>query len=237
MIAFTLERMADEILPRALSLAVHELRTPVTVAAGYLRMLLKEQAGPITDKQRKMLEEAERACGRITAVVAEMSDMGKLESRQLSVGRSAVNLAELVAGLASTMQEGRDRGVHLEITGIENAVTVLGDRARLSAALGGLTHASLRERGQPGTVVAALTKVTGTPTPWAVFAVGDPSAIPGLVEQARTGAITDFDEWRGGLGLALPVLRRVIESLDGAVWSANGDQAKAGSALRLPLHE
>jgi signal transduction histidine kinase len=50
---------------RTLSLTVHELRTPVTVVSGYLRMLLKEQGGPLTEKQRKMLEEAERSCGRI----------------------------------------------------------------------------------------------------------------------------------------------------------------------------
>ncbi len=69
-----------EVLPRLLSLAVHEFRTPVTVVAGYLRMLLREQGGPLTDKQRKMLEEADRSCTRLGALVAEMSDLGKLES-------------------------------------------------------------------------------------------------------------------------------------------------------------
>ena len=45
---------------RAISLAVHELRTPVTVVCGYLRMVLKEHGGPLTDKQKKMLQEAQR---------------------------------------------------------------------------------------------------------------------------------------------------------------------------------
>ena len=71
--------MTDNHLPRTLSLAVHELRTPVTVVAGYLRMLLKEQAGPLNDKQQRMLEEAERSCGRISALVSELSELGRLE--------------------------------------------------------------------------------------------------------------------------------------------------------------
>src|SRR5689334_25234544 len=79
--------------PRAMSLAVHELRTPVTVVAGYLRMLLREQGGPLTDKQRKMLEEAERSCARIGALVAEMSDLGKLEGRELALGKQSFDLA------------------------------------------------------------------------------------------------------------------------------------------------
>jgi signal transduction histidine kinase len=74
----TAQPMTDDLFPRAMSLAVHELRTPVTVVSGYLRMLLREQGGPLTDKQRKMLEEAERSCGRIGALVSEMSELGKL---------------------------------------------------------------------------------------------------------------------------------------------------------------
>src|SRR5438034_3071099 len=81
--------------PRALALAVHEFRTPVTVVSGYLRMLLKEQGGPLTEKQRKMLEEAERSCGRIGALVAEMSELGKLEGGELAVARQVFDLAPL----------------------------------------------------------------------------------------------------------------------------------------------
>ena len=36
-------------------------------------MLLREQAGPISEKQKKMLEEADRSCARITALVSELS--------------------------------------------------------------------------------------------------------------------------------------------------------------------
>ena len=40
-----------------MGLAVHELRTPITVAAGYIRMVTREKVGPISDQQRKLLEE------------------------------------------------------------------------------------------------------------------------------------------------------------------------------------
>src|SRR5688500_5107848 len=110
-------RMTAEqnVLPRALSLAVHELRTPVTVVAGYLRMLLREQAGPLNDKQKKMLEEADRSCGRLTAIVAEMSELGKLEGREVAMARQEFDVCGLAAELASGMHEGQDRGVTLEV--------------------------------------------------------------------------------------------------------------------------
>src|SRR3954468_6057143 len=96
----------DDQFPRTLSLAVHELRTPVTVVCGYLRMVLKEQAGPLTDKQKKMLQEAERSCERISALVAEMSELGKFESQELAVTRQDVDLARLITDVAGNMHEG-----------------------------------------------------------------------------------------------------------------------------------
>jgi two-component system, cell cycle sensor histidine kinase PleC len=219
--------------PRALSLAVHELRTPVTVVAGYLRMLLKEQAGPLSEKQRKMLEEAERSCGRIGALVAEMSDLGKLESKELALARQPFDLAKLLAELASGMHEGGDRGVSLQVRGVEQPLGVLGDRTRLAAALQALLHASLRERGEPGVIVAKVSKSRSGP-PSAIIAIADESLVGTLEDAAATGS--PFDEWRGGLGLALPVARRVVEAHGGALWSAPGERPRAGSALRIPLN-
>ena len=71
----------QNLLPRVMSLAVHELRTPVTVVSGYLRMVLKEQGGPLSEKQRRMLEEAERSCNRISALVAEGNGTVRIEMR------------------------------------------------------------------------------------------------------------------------------------------------------------
>ena len=219
-----------------MSLAVHELRTPVTVVAGYLRMLLKEQAGPLTDKQKKMLEEADRSCGRLGALVSEMSEFGKLEGNQIALARNDFDLHALAAELASGMHEGQDRGVTLSVRASADLdgtpVMVTGDRTRIAAAVKALMHSALRERGEPGVVVVECSTVTGSPG-WAVLAIGDESVLPGL--KSAAAAPLAFDEWRGGLGLALPIARRVIEAHGGALWSGDGTQSRAASALRLPL--
>ena len=220
----------QDLFPRTMSLTVHELRTPVTVVAGYLRMLLREQGGPLTDKQRKMLEEADRSCGRLGALVAEMSELGKLESGQVAMSRQDLDLHALAAELASGMHEGSDRGLRLEIRG-SGPVIVSADRTRVGAALKALIHAALRERGEPGVIVIECTAIHE----WGVVAIGDESVIASLQRGARDDVPSGFDEWRGGLGLALPIGRRVIERQGGTLWSAAGDQPRAGSALRLPI--
>jgi signal transduction histidine kinase len=224
----------QKVFPRAMSLAVHELRTPVSVVSGYLRMLLREQGGPLNEKQRKMLEEAERSCARMAAIVAEMSELGKLESGELALGRQEFDIAALLAELASGMQEGEDRGVRLEVHGVDRPIMVTGDRTRLAAALKALMHSVLRERGEPGVIVVSCTVDPDSTPPAVVVAIGEEALITSLTARAKA-ATTGFDEWRGGLGMALPVARRVIENHGGQLWSTDGTQSRAASALRIPL--
>ena len=196
-------------------------------------MLLREQAGPITDQQKKMLQEADKSCARIGALIAEMSELGKLEDGQITVPRVPFDLSALVVEVASAMHEGEDRGVRLE-TRVPGPLMVEGDRTRLAAAIKALMHAALRERGEPGVIAVECSTLSDTNQSWAIVTIGDEAEAKPLAAAARTTP-PPFDEWRGGLGLALPVGRRVIEAHGGALWSAGGEKARAASALRLPL--
>jgi two-component system cell cycle sensor histidine kinase PleC len=218
-------------LLRTLSIAVHEFRTPVTVVAGYLRMLLREQGGPLTDKQRKMLEETERSCGRLSALVNEMSELVKLDSHALTIARQDVDVAELVAGLAGDVREGSDRGVGLEVRA-NGPLVIAGDRPRLSAALTALMHAAVRERGEPGTIVIDCS-TRHEDSAWAIVAIGDAPAIERLRDARPQGP--QYDEWQAGLGLALPLARRTIEAHGGTLWSDPLSRSRAAAGLRLPL--
>jgi len=218
-------------LPRAMALASHELRTPLSVVAGYLRMLLRGQGGPLNEKQQKMLEEADRSCSRLATLVSEMSELGKFELGRIELERRPFDLAALVAELASRMHEGGDRGVRLDVRGTDRPLRVVGDRSRLETAITALLYATLRERGEPGVIVIDCS-AAGGPEPSAVIAISDEASVMDLKETVAA----PFDEWaRGGLGLALPVARHIVEAHGGSLWAGPGEGPRTGSAIRIPL--
>jgi len=65
----------DEDCRRLMSLVAHELRSPGAVVAGYLRLLAKNTAPGLTEPERKMIDEANKSCGRLLHIAQELSEL------------------------------------------------------------------------------------------------------------------------------------------------------------------
>jgi len=198
-----------------LSLAVHEFRTPATIVGGYLRMLQRDGESTLTERQRKMIDEAEKSCTRLVALIAELSDISKLDAGMIALSRQPLDLFTLVGEVAGLVQEAKDRDVHLEVRGDTDGARIDGDATRLRTAFDAIFRAILREKPGPSTVVADRRFETRGGTRSAVIVVADAASVQTACDQTPA----PFDEKRGGLGLALPLARRVIEGHGGRLWS------------------
>ena len=218
--------------PRLLSLSVHEFRTPMTVVAGYIRMLLKDRAGAVTDQQRRLLEEAEKSCARLSALIAEMSDLSNLEEGSAPFNRSAIELHTILSDAIATLPELPDRHIDVNLSAGSGSATIQADPVRLKTAFTSLLTALRRElvassklfvKERPG-------EFQGKPASWIAFADADHIA---ELDAATPEKLTTFNEWRGGCGLGLPVARRIIEGHGGAIWSPS-EGTMTGAVVVFP---
>jgi signal transduction histidine kinase len=223
---------ADPRWPRLLSLAVHEFRTPVTVVAGYIRMLLKDRAGPLSDQQRRLLEEAEKSCGRLSALIAEMSDLSNLEAGTASFNHSSIDLGTLLQDAITSLPALPDRDITIAFVNQADGATVQGDPVRLRVALAAIIAALRRELVTSTELRVRLRRGTqdGRPAYWVAFADNDHIDAVGGAEPSE---LAPFDEWRGGCGLSLAVARRVVNAHEGQLWSPR-DDPKAGAVVVIP---
>jgi signal transduction histidine kinase len=222
---------------RLLSLAVHELRTPASVVGGYLRMLQRDTTAPLTERQRKMIAEAEKSYTRMVTLIDELSEISKLDAGTAAVHEELFDLFGLVQEVADSVHEVGAGDVKLQVRGEADQAPLRGDRTRLRNAFTAFLRAILREQAAACTIVVDRQRQSSGAASRAVIVM----ARAPDVQRAYGAAPVAFDEQRGGLGLALPIATRVIERHGGRVWTpaqpdgADSQAARSTIVVSLPI--
>lgn len=213
--------------PKILSLSVHEFRTPMTVVAGYIRMLLKDRAGPLSEQQRKLLEEAEKGCARLTALLTEVGELSNLEAGTAPFNRQPVELHTLLRQTVDQLPPLPDRDVPVELRADVDTISIEADPVRLAQGFASVMKALRREIITESPLIVRLRDAGGA----AEVLIGDDEAIAAFETQGDA-AHESFDEWRGGSGLILPVARRIFEAHGGRIHGALGGR-KTGARIQF----
>lgn len=85
----------DETKDEFLSMASHQLRTPLTSVKGYISMVLEGDVGEITPPQRQLLEEAFTSSERMVHLIGDFLNVNRLQTGKFIIDRKQVNLATL----------------------------------------------------------------------------------------------------------------------------------------------
>jgi signal transduction histidine kinase len=216
--------------PRLISLAVHELRTPVNVSGGYLKMLGDERSGPLTERQRRLLDLASTSCARTAALLADLSELAKLDAGVVSVQVQTFDVDALLGEVVSGFQSPPDTQVAVELRQTTTGTMVAGDRSRLGRAFSACLVALARELPDGGRIIVESRRdATGG---GAIVLIAEARLLPSFDDAGFQWG--PADEWRGGVGVELPLARRVVQRSRGAMRSPAGSGRQAGFRFDLP---
>ncbi|MEK7575449.1 MAG: ATP-binding protein [Patescibacteria group bacterium] len=92
----TSEREVDKAKTEFVSLASHQLRTPLSAVSWYAEMLLAGDVGDLNEKQKKYLDEVYRSNQRMVELVNALLDVSSLELGTFLIEPEAIDLSKLV---------------------------------------------------------------------------------------------------------------------------------------------
>ncbi len=86
------------------SMASHQLRTPLTSVKGYISMVLEGDAGKITAVQRQLLGEAFTSSERMVHLINDFLNVSRLQTGKFVIEAKPINLAKVVAEEVESLQ-------------------------------------------------------------------------------------------------------------------------------------
>lgn len=86
----------DQAKDEFVSMASHQLRTPLTSVKGYISMVLDGDVGKITDSQRKLLGEAFTSSDRMVHLINDFLNVSRLQTGRFMLDRQLTDLAKLI---------------------------------------------------------------------------------------------------------------------------------------------
>ena len=110
-------RQLDQTKDDFISMASHQLRTPLTSVKGYVSMVLDEDAGKVSAQQRKLLDQAFISSQRMVYLIADLLNVSRLKTGKFVIEAKPTNLAEVVETELEQLKEtakGRDLKLEFE---------------------------------------------------------------------------------------------------------------------------
>ncbi|MGH9481558.1 MAG: ATP-binding protein [Terriglobales bacterium] len=98
------EREVDRMKNEFISIASHQLRTPMSGVKGALALLMEEVLGPLNPEQQQFLRRAYDSNERLIALVNDLLNVSRLEQGSLQLRSEAVSLDEMLRSLVSEFQ-------------------------------------------------------------------------------------------------------------------------------------
>jgi signal transduction histidine kinase len=198
----------------------HELSTPLTPLAGYLKILQSEKLGALSPQQKKLLESMGSAVTRLSRILDNLSDFATLQSGTAPILVQDVDpdaLAEdVVAEQRAAIKEAR---LHVTVTRGAGG-RILADGRKLRQAIANVVANAVKFSPHGGEILVDLHR-EGDLLRIAIYDQGPGIAAGDAVhifEPFYHAASRGEEARQPGSGLGLPVARRIAEAHGGRIW-------------------
>jgi two-component system phosphate regulon sensor histidine kinase PhoR len=205
-----LERVRSEFLGNV----SHELRTPLFSLQGFLETLMN---GAVDDPavNKSFLQKAHSHAERLNTLLGDLINISQIESGEMKMSFRYFPLKDFLNGVVQDFRLLAERNkvaLRLETHPV-GEVDVLGDKERLSVALGNLIENAIKYNTQEGEVTVSYTKTDGQVR----LSVADtgvgiaPGHLPRIFERFYR---VDKNRSRdvGGTGLGLAIVKHIVEA-------------------------
>ncbi len=235
----------DELKSQFLSIASHELRTPITAVSGFAQLALRgvreKMSGPDADAQGADLQRLMRQLTiihdqstKLGRLVRELLDVSRIQSGRLEFDMTRVDLGDTVRTVVEQAQMTSPQ--HAYDVRVDDTIELMADRDHLEQVIANLVDNAVKYSPDGGPVRVRVWR-EGDAARLAVEdeGIGIPPEQVGRVFELFFRTQEAETRRTPGLGLGLYITRGIVERHGGRIWAENGVPRGTRVHVSLPM--
>ncbi|MFA6416140.1 MAG: HAMP domain-containing sensor histidine kinase [Candidatus Paceibacterota bacterium] len=223
------------------SIASHQLRSPLTAIKGYSSMLLEGSFGKITGKSREAVQVVFESSQKLVGVIEDFLNITRIELGKMKYEMTTIDMGHMVESVVNELKPNvMRRGLTMTFTGAEGPYNIFADAGKLNQVFLNVIDNAIKytEKGSIAVAVARrqeggknLIRFTSTDTGVGMDQATIPKLFEKFVRATGAGAINIT-----GTGLGLYVAKQIVEAHGGKIWAESAGKGK-GSQFIVEMEE
>lgn len=234
----TLEQEVDRMKSEFISLASHQLRTPLSAIKTYTHMLFDGFMGELNDSQKKSLSTIIRASDRMNELISTLLNITRMESGTIAVTMKSVRAQTVAEDVIKelTLMAGT-KSIKLDMSvSPKSGVTLVTDALILKEIMTNLVSNSIKYTPDKGKVSIKLRKRTGSMlVEIADSGWGIPKFSQDQIFSKFFRAHNIVKRETTGTGLGLYLVKGLVDALGGRIWFTSKEGKGTSFFFSLPL--
>ena len=230
------DRFVEQMKSDFVSTVSHELRTPLTSIYGFAETLLRQDVQFGDQERETFLRYIASEAERLTGIVDALLNVARLDTGDLHVNISPVDVRPVVSEVVSSADDGGANGHRFVVDLPTEPLRAEADPDKLRQIVAQLVDNAVKYSPDGGTVTIAARRKSET----VEFSVVDEGmGIPQAEQQRifrkfyRADSPTDREE-RSGTGLGLFIAQGLVTAMGGRIWVESAEGSGASFAFELP---
>ncbi len=227
----------DESKSEFISVAAHQLRTPLTGIKWAFMEMLDTELGTLNQNQQKIIDDGLKASVRIIEIINDLLNVARIEEGRFGINLKKQSLVDILQKVIKRMEQASEnKGIHIKTNISSNVPQVKMDEEKMDMALENLIDNAIKYTAPSGKIeidvkpvnknnITILIKDTG---------IGIPTNQLERVFEKFFRADNALRMQTYGTGLGLYVVKNIIEKHDGTINIKSSDNGTE-VAITLPI--